>query len=146
MQVALHSEEDTLGLAERLAPGLRPGISVGLRGELGAGKTTFVRHLVKALGGLPEHVSSPSFALQHEYSLSNGIVVEHWDLYRVRSAPPEVLEPPGKCVIRIIEWPERIDEVLSQLDVEIALSVADSGERLAIIRSSSALKVQGFEE
>jgi tRNA threonylcarbamoyladenosine biosynthesis protein TsaE len=146
MQVTLHSEEDTRCLAERLAPGLRPGVTVGLRGELGAGKTTLVRHLVKALGGLPEHVSSPSFTLQHEYTLSGGTVLEHWDLYRVRSAPPEVLEPPGKSVIRIIEWPERIDEVLLQLDVEVALSVADSGERLASIRSSSALKVQGCGE
>lgn len=141
MQVFLHNVDDTRGLAERLAPRVQPGMTVGLRGDLGAGKTTFVRYLIHALGGPSEQVSSPSFTLQHEYVVAGGVVVEHWDLYRVRSAPPEVLEPPGQSVIRIVEWPERIDEVLSLLDVEISLSVLDSGERLAIIRGNPESEV-----
>ena len=133
-QIILHSEADTRDLAQMLAASLQPGRIVGLIGELGAGKTTLVRYLVRELGGTPEDVSSPSFTLQNEYSVGAGIVVEHWDLYRLRTAPVEVLEPPGERVIRIIEWPDRIAEVRQALDVEITLVLGDTGERVATIR------------
>jgi len=133
-QITLHSEADTRDLAQVLATWLRPGWTVGLIGELGAGKTTLVRYLVKEFGGKPEDVSSPSFTLQNEYSVGEGRVVEHWDLYRVRTAPVEVLEPPGDRVIRIIEWPDRVAEVQQTLDVEITLVLDETGKRIATVR------------
>lgn len=101
--------EDTAAIGAALADRYRQGGLLALDGPLGAGKTTLIRGLVAALGAtLP--VKSPSFVLQHLYPCSGGMVVEHWDLYRLLSAPPsevEVLERElgahGGLVL--LEWP-----------------------------------------
>ena len=93
-----------LELGERLAP----GEVVWLSGELGAGKTTFVRHLVRGLG-VSEAATSPSYALVHHYEAPRGPVY-HVDCYRLRT-PEEAhdLDWETLCSGRalLIEWPER---------------------------------------
>ena len=130
---ALLSLEDTEQLAFDLAGKLRPGVTVGLIGPLGAGKTTFVRFLVKALGGESSEVASPSFALQHEYAVSDGRTVEHWDLYRLSTLPEELMEPPEVNVMRLIEWPDRFSEVMVSVDWVVVLEVDDGGGRALTI-------------
>lgn len=129
----LHSELDTSRFAEGVASAVQGGQALGLIGELGAGKTTFVRHLLRALGDTLDQVSSPSYSLQNEYCLPSGLKVEHWDLYRLRSIEGELLEAPAPDVIRIVEWPDVIPGFTDSLDLQILLEVAESGARIATL-------------
>ena len=117
----VHDEEGTRALAERLAPELVRGDVVALVGDLGAGKTAFVRHLAAALGLADgERVASPSYALVHEYFLKEQRggtrVLAHLDLYRV-SGEDELagLGFDELCLDAIvaIEWPERAPSTLA---------------------------------
>jgi len=125
----LKSEADTARLARVLSAALQGGDIVGLRGDLGAGKTTLVRYLVEACGGLGEHVASPSYTLQHVYALERGRSIEHWDLYRVREVPEELYEPPTNTTIRCIEWPERASLVLPAMQLLVSLTARSDGTR-----------------
>lgn len=127
--VAISSEKETESLAQRLAPALCGGMTVGLEGDLGAGKTTFVRYLVAALGGAAQDVASPTFTLQYDYAVAAGLMVEHWDLYRLRSAPQELCEPPGAKVLRIIEWPDKCPELLPDIDLGIRIGLLEGDAR-----------------
>jgi len=99
-----------------LALTLEPGAVVALHGELGAGKTTLVRAMCDALSVRDmAAVTSPTFAVLHEYDTPNGIVV-HADLYRLRtSAELEQLgwdELVATALVTFVEWPERADGYL----------------------------------
>ena len=94
-----HSVADTEVIAEALARTLRGGECVALHGDLGAGKTQFVRGLVRGLGGNPRTVSSPTFVLLNVYDTGR-LTVYHLDAYRVAGADdfdaigfPELLPP-----------------------------------------------------
>ena len=115
MQLILPDEEATAILAQKISGIIRPGQTIGLSGELGAGKTTFTRYFVRQLG-IMVPVSSPTFVLQHEYSAAGALTVEHWDLYREHSLPEELLEPAGVNEIRLIEWADRFPEFAARLD------------------------------
>jgi tRNA threonylcarbamoyladenosine biosynthesis protein TsaE len=122
-------EQDTARIAEAIAPALRGGLVVGLSGDLGAGKTTFVRYLIAAAGGDTRAVSSPTYTLQHEYPLPNGLTIEHWDLYRLTVLPMELEESPSRATVRLIEWPERCPEILPYLTCHMRFShVGEEGE------------------
>ncbi|MFZ5787046.1 MAG: tRNA (adenosine(37)-N6)-threonylcarbamoyltransferase complex ATPase subunit type 1 TsaE [Acidobacteriota bacterium] len=114
-ETVLCDSEATERHAAARAAELRPGDQVLLEGPLGAGKTTWVRGLVRALGGDPEGVCSPTFVLLETYAVrANGIDrVHHADLYRLRgmaSAPwdevglGEALD--DSAAVTAIEWPE----------------------------------------
>jgi tRNA threonylcarbamoyl adenosine modification protein YjeE len=123
----LSSEEDTKRFASELAALLPLGISVGLEGDLGSGKTTFVRHFTASLG-ITTPVSSPTYVLQHEY-LGDTRGVEHWDLYRLSSPPEELLEPPAPYTVRFVEWPSHAgDSIVFDLLLEFTIDL-DSGSR-----------------
>lgn len=103
------SESDTLAIAAEFAARLEPGDAVALRGPLGAGKTLFARGAARALG-YAGPVSSPSYALVHEYA--GKVPVYHMDLYRLAPGADweeiglaHYLEGPGIC---LVEWPERL--------------------------------------
>lgn len=114
MLVDLPDEVATAGLARRLAPHLRAGDRLALDGPMGAGKTTFVRHLVAALGGDATCVSSPTYTLLHRYESHPPVI--HVDACRLNS--PGQLAALGfdeLCAdaIAAIEWAERIGEALA---------------------------------
>jgi len=93
MTETVADETGTARVAAALAATLGPGEVVHLVGDLGAGKTTFVRHAAKALG-VAEPVTSPTFAVAHRYRGRDGLPVAHLDLYRSRFQPSEKLERP----------------------------------------------------
>lgn len=104
------SEEETQAVAREFAATLKPGDVVLLSGDLGAGKTIFVRGLAEGLGANPDDVSSPTFTLVHEYR-GRGLTLYHADLYRLESAATDDLglEQIGvKDGVLAIEWPDRL--------------------------------------
>ena len=104
------SEADLVALAGRMAAVLVAGDCVALWGDLGAGKTTFARALIRALVGDADlEVPSPTFALRQDYASDRAAVV-HFDLYRI--AEPRDLDELGfddapARAITVVEWPER---------------------------------------
>jgi tRNA threonylcarbamoyladenosine biosynthesis protein TsaE len=101
------AEAATGAVARALAATLRPGDVVYLRGDVGAGKTTFVRHACVALG-VRERVTSPTFAVAHGYRGRDGLAVSHLDLYRSAGLTDEeatdVEEYLGDDAIVFVEW------------------------------------------
>lgn len=141
MKFLVVSERDTERLAQAIAEAIASGISVGLSGDLGAGKTTFVRYLVGALGGKESAVSSPSFTLEHEYPVARGGTIDHWDLYRISELPDELFEPPANDVIQLIEWHERCPELADRLDLIIRFEVTELGTRVVSFEGPEAARV-----
>ena len=131
-----HSEDDTAALARTLAASLKAGDVLLLSGNLGAGKTAFVRGLAEGLGIEPEEVSSPTFTLVHEYR-GGRLTLYHVDLYRLeRAATDELgLEEMGVADgVLAIEWPDRLMRALPgarQIEIEI---VDDSTRRITTTR------------
>ncbi len=125
---SLSNEHDTSALAAEIASLSLGGATIALEGDLGAGKTTLVRYLVDALGGRASDVSSPTFALEHEYVTPKGLLVEHWDLYRLTAAPQELLEPPGDTAVRLIEWASRCPGVADRADLVVSIAVQGDGQ------------------
>jgi tRNA threonylcarbamoyladenosine biosynthesis protein TsaE len=99
----------------------------GLIGDLGAGKTTLVREIVKQLGGDPNTVASPTFALSYAYPIPKLGTIEHWDLYRLKYPPEELLynEEPG-LLFRFIEWPQILTG--STLELQANIEIKTLGE------------------
>jgi len=112
-----------------------PGVIL-LSGELGAGKTEWVKGLVAALGGEAGQVASPTFALLHEYKLSSG-VLHHWDLYRLEPgidwAQLELWEHLAEAgAFTVVEWPERNPESWPENVWRVELEA--DGEEIRTIR------------
>jgi tRNA threonylcarbamoyladenosine biosynthesis protein TsaE len=120
--IDLPDENATAALAARLAALAAPGDVIALKGELGAGKTSFARAFIRARGG-DETVPSPTFTLVQVYDLPGG-AVWHFDLYRLRQ-PDDVwelgIEDAFRDGISLIEWPERLGTLLSAIRLEVAL-------------------------
>jgi len=116
------SEDETIALGEKLAQELPPTAVVLLIGQLGAGKTTLAKGIVKGLGAAaPDDVSSPTFTLIHEYSPC----VYHIDLYRLDTATQVATlgldEIFDRRAVVLIEWGERFPELLPPNRIEIRL-------------------------
>jgi tRNA threonylcarbamoyladenosine biosynthesis protein TsaE len=115
------SPEDTERVAAELSAELDPGDVVTVAGELGAGKTTFVRGAARALG-VSEPVTSPTYALGNLYA--GRVPVAHLDLYRVESlgeADWADLEPYFEDAVAFVEWPERGEAFLPEPAVRVRL-------------------------
>ena len=135
------SEEDTQAVARELSATLRAGDVVLLSGDLGAGKTTFVRGLAEGLGIDPREVSSPTFTLVHEYR-GKGLTLYHADLYRLESAATDDLgleEIGVKDGVLAIEWPDRLSHELPGARLVRLEMVNDSSRRITIGRASAGL-------
>jgi tRNA threonylcarbamoyladenosine biosynthesis protein TsaE len=130
------SEEETAAVARTLAAQLHAGDVVLLSGELGAGKTAFVRGLAQGLGVDPEHISSPTFTLIHEYRGAH-LTLYHADLYRLERAETDDLglEEAVNGVLAV-EWSERLSHPLDGITVTIA--ILDETAREITIEPQSA--------
>lgn len=129
-----HSEEETQAVARDLATRLKPGDIVRLSGELGAGKTAFVRGLAVGLSIDPEAVSSPTFTLVHQYR-GGRLVLYHADLYRLDEAATDDLglEEMGVADgVLAVEWPDRLTHVMpGAIDVAMTI-VGDTTRRISV--------------
>lgn len=143
LSVFLSDEADTLALGESLGRALlgdaEEGLVLFLEGDLGAGKTTFCRGLLRGAGHSGA-VKSPTYTLVEPYELG-ALTVNHFDLYRL--GDPEELEymgirdyfrPSDVCVI---EWPERGQGVLPAPDLQLVLSAEAGGRRARLSAGSS---------
>jgi len=120
---------ETEALGAELAVGLRDGDVVLIRGELGSGKTTFVRGAARALG-VTDPITSPTFSIGHRYRAAQ-TTVSHLDLYRLadglQAEDPGLLDDylgPGR--IAFVEWPIRDSAELS--DARVRVTLAHMGE------------------
>ena len=123
--VRTRSEEETAALAARFASRLPPGAVVLLWGDLGAGKTAFVRGMAAGLGIDPAEVSSPTFTLVQEYRGPRTLF--HVDLYRLEAPETEDLgleELAAGDAVVAIEWADRLRR---QPDGAIRVEIADKG-------------------
>ena len=133
--VTTSSEQETVAAGERLAAALQPGTFVLLHGDLGAGKTAFVRGLAAGLGGSPDAVSSPTFVLIQHYRGRTPLV--HVDLYRLRGGADvdELgLDELSSGAVVAIEWADRLPQ---PLDASVTVRIEDLGKdirRITIVR------------
>ena len=129
-----HSVAETEAVAADLARGLVGGECVALGGDLGAGKTQFVRGLVRGLGGNPRSVSSPTFVLLNVYDAPPiRLPVYHLDAYRVAGPEdfegigfPELLTQGG---VVVVEWPERVASLLPTDAIRVHLQATGETTR-----------------
>jgi tRNA threonylcarbamoyladenosine biosynthesis protein TsaE len=131
VELLSRSPAATRELAARLGAHLAPGDLVALRGELGAGKTEFVRGLAQGLGVPADAVASPSFALAYEYQ--GRLTLVHLDLYRLAEISPEFLpdleDYLGGPQVSAVEWAERLGGLLPQDYLEVVLTITGKSER-----------------
>ena len=138
------SEDQTRAFAEALALQVKKQVhsagpslnaSIQLRGDLGAGKTTFVRYLLKALG-VEGRIKSPTYAVVEPYSVSgHGVLLNiwHFDFYRFNDPDEweeagfrEIFASPG---LKLVEWPDKAGQHLPAADLVLALELTQGDER-----------------
>jgi tRNA threonylcarbamoyladenosine biosynthesis protein TsaE len=124
LSLDLDGEEATMALGQRLGQALAPGLSVWLMGDLGAGKTTLARGLLRGLGFLGELYALSRFNLYH------------FDLYRI--ADPDEWEDAGfreyfnDASVCLVEWPEKAGGILPPPDVRVRLEFTNAGRRARV--------------
>jgi tRNA threonylcarbamoyladenosine biosynthesis protein TsaE len=127
-----NSVAETETVAAEVAQTLKGGECIALDGELGAGKTQFVRGLVRALGGDPHSVSSPTFVLLNIYD-GGRLKVFHLDAYRVGGADDfeaigfaELLEQRG---VVVVEWADRVKDLLPKSLIRVKIEATGESRR-----------------
>jgi len=134
-----HSESETAEVARTIALDFRGGEVVLLTGELGAGKTAFVRGLALGMGADPDEVASPSFVLLTAYP--GRLTLHHADLYRLRGDGDErelgLEELPGPRGVLAVEWAERLQLVPWRTALRVRLSHAGEDDRLIRIEEAA---------
>lgn len=137
------NETQTEAIGRSLARCLPESLVVCFQGNLGAGKTTLIRAIIRALG-VTGPIKSPTFSMVESYHVSR--VIHHFDLYRL--VDPEELEMIGfrdyfaPNVICFIEWPERAVALLSNHDLMIELVSKDKTKRQLNIRANTEVGQQ----
>lgn len=138
--LVLAEESDSEALATQLAKILKAPLILSFSGEIGAGKTTMIRAMLRALG-VKSAIKSPTFSLVESY-LCKGLQIHHFDLYRIHEETE--LEYIGfrdyflNDSICCIEWPERAGYLLDKVDLHFALTMKGSGRLLVISAWSTA--------
>ena len=133
-QIAVRNEADTIALGNQLAKQLKPGQLIFLQGDLGAGKTTLTRGILRGLG-YQGKVKSPTFTLVEPYQLTK-FSLYHCDLYRIEDAAElatigfyDYLNKDSVC---LIEWAEKVKDYLPAADQIIAIEISDNIRKVII--------------
>ena len=126
----VRSLAETEELGRRIAARVKRGDAISLQGDLGAGKTTLARAILRALG-VRDEVPSPSFTLVQEYEAA-GARIAHCDLYRIES-PMELdemgMEEALQNGVLLVEWPERAPERIPAGTLKIHIDIRSESER-----------------
>ncbi len=145
-QFITHAPEETIALAKKIGAQLRPGDCIAYYGDLGAGKTTFTRGL--ALGmGLPDEVSSPTFAIVNEYHGKGRLSLYHFDMYRILDS--DELETTGfydypmEESVFAVEWSEHIQDALPEHVIRIRIDRVDDDTRKITIEGDERFAHSG---
>jgi len=126
-----HSEEDTMELAQNIESEKFPNMVICLRGELGSGKTVFVKGFASSLG-IDENITSPTFTLVKEYTTGE-IPLYHMDVYRLEDGDDGsigLVDYFSKGGVTIIEWSDIIKDSLPEERLEIKFKVIDEETRV----------------
>lgn len=131
--IAWPDENATLAFAQTLArQSAVANARIELRGDLGAGKTTFVRHLLKALG-VEGRIKSPTYAVVEPYTLASGLNIWHFDFYRFNDPREweeagfrDIFASPG---LKLVEWPDKAGRYLPAPDLQLAINVLPDESR-----------------
>jgi tRNA threonylcarbamoyladenosine biosynthesis protein TsaE len=129
--LTLKNEAETLALGAKIASVISGGMKIWLSGDLGAGKTTLARGLLRGLG-FQGKVKSPTYTLVESYVVS-GLNLYHFDLYRFIDS--EEWEDAGfreyfnSTSVCLVEWPEKAANLLPEADMEVWLSVDGAGRK-----------------
>ena len=137
MEITTHSSAETKNLAAKISTSLKGGEVLALYGELGSGKTTFTQGLLAALG-IKQRLTSPTFVIYKHYKLKTGSgkfkVLNHVDCYRLEGPKDltgidlsEIVSDP--TAITVIEWPERIEEILPKEVIKVRFETISENER-----------------
>src|SRR5436190_11161310 len=136
----LPDEGATAALGAKLAAGIGPAMRIYLRGDLGSGKTTLIRGLLRSLG-VKDTVKSPSYTLVELYMVSR-LNLYHFDFYRFLDAKEfedaglaGYFHGTGVC---LVEWPERAGDALPRPDLDLTLAYAGSGRETGVKTNSEA--------
>ena len=134
----LPDEAATEQMARRLASVISAPLVLGFSGEIGAGKTTFIRAMLRSLG-ISGAIKSPTYALVESYII-NDLHIHHFDLYRIQEDEEldyigfrDYFTSPSVCCI---EWPERIQKGLDCIDMQLTLTMKGMGRELQVHATS----------
>lgn len=132
MKYEITSTEDMQALGEKLAASLKGGEVIELIGDVGAGKTTFTKGLAKGLG-VSDDVQSPSFTLSRQYEADGGLMLSHYDFYRLSDPGilalelADIMSQPGN--ITVVEWADIVEGVLPENRITIKISSPTETDR-----------------
>ncbi len=128
------SEQDTMELAENIESEKFPGMVICLDGELGSGKTVFVKGFAKSLG-ITENITSPTFTIVKEYE-SGEMLLNHMDVYRIEEADATIAfnDYFNSEGVTIIEWSELIADKLPEERLDIQFKVINENTRVLILK------------
>ena len=138
-EIQLHNEAETIACAAKLADKVSPPCTLFFHGDLGAGKTTFVRGFLHACGVIGR-IKSPTYTLAEVYDLPNQRSAVHFDFYRIESVNEldnlgldEYFKPTSIC---LVEWPEKAGNYLSSPDIHCYLSYVGDERLLRMLAAS----------
>ena len=138
--VDLPNEQATKKMAARLASCIQSPLILTFIGEIGMGKTTFIRALLRNLG-INATIKSPTFSLVESYQ-SDQLLVHHFDLYRIHDETEldyigfrDYFSTEALCCI---EWPERAPSYLALVDIQVTLGIKGAGREMQVSALSSA--------
>ncbi len=142
LEILSKGPEQTMAIAEKFASTLKYPCVISLRGELGAGKTTFAKGFAKGLG-VKEVLTSPTFAILNEYN-SGCLPLYHFDLYRINGVEEayslgfeEFFDLTKLKGISLVEWAENADGILPMRHIEIDIQKIDEQSRKIVIEAKN---------
>lgn len=142
MIIEVGSEKETKALGEKLGALLRGGETIELIGDVGAGKTTFVKGLALGLG-IDEDVQSPSFTISRLYDARDNLRLAHYDFYRLADAgimADELTETTqDSATVTVIEWAEIVEGVLPASRLSITFATPTETSRILSITGDQTL-------
>lgn len=141
LKMEINDLKQTKDLAKAFASAIKPPMIVLLKGDLGAGKTTFVKEVVNALG-CDDLVTSPTFTLLNTYNAK--FPIYHFDMYRLSSAEEamgvgfeEYFDKRTLDGVCFVEWPENVDGLITKVDYEIVITKNGNDGRIVVIEEKS---------
>ncbi len=142
LQIISEGLEDTLSLGEKIGQKLKGGEVIELVGDVGSGKTVFVRGLAKGAGS-SDSVASPSFTISRVYNCDD-FTINHFDFYRLEDAglmKAEITDVIGdERAVVAVEWSDIVSDVMPSTKVNISFTVTDEDKRKISIRLSQELE------